>query len=130
MTTGEAITLAVLVMVGGAALMIAIVWITVKVTHYGLRNSSPYDEAVAAVKHSTEARQVLGTPLQFGDPAGAIAGGLPTLATLSIPVSGSRASGVVYVTGRRVFLKWKYPRLELDVNGARTIQLRGRVVCQ
>ena|SRR5512145_2054445 len=89
-----------------------------------LRASAPYRIATGAAAKSPTAIQALGQPMKFGEAAGTVTGSPPFGFThLTIPVDGAKTSGVIYVTGRLRF-RWKFSRLELEVPGGPTIDLR------
>src|SRR5262245_38372030 len=113
----------------GAGLIMAL-WIGIfvlllpRLMSHGLRASGPYRLATRAVASSPTAIDVLGHPLRFGEAAGTVSGPPPFgFAQLAIPVDGSKASGVIYVTGR-LRLRWRFSRMLLDLPGRSAIDLR------
>lgn len=98
-----------------------------RVMSWGLRTSAPYRLAAIAARASKTAVAILGDPLTFGAAGGTVTGAPPFgFADLSIPVDGTRASGVIYVTGRSRLLRWKLSKCELSVPGKPPIDLRGQ----
>jgi hypothetical protein len=98
-----------------------------RVMTWGVRRSAPYRLAGTAARASKTAVAILGEPLRFGDAGGTVTGAPPFgFAQLAIAVDGTKASGVIYVTGRSRLLRWKLSRCELSVPGKSPIDLRGQ----
>ena len=82
------------------------------------KGSDVYQQAVARVTANAEATRVLGPPLEFGFPMGAvsISEGLGE-AHLWIPVQGAKAAGTVYLDATKRMGVWEFNRFELAVDG-------------
>jgi hypothetical protein len=91
------------------------------VIFYSLKNSEPYNHAVAVVNRSPSAAKLLGAPLKMGMfPTGSInvsGGGSSGNAEIQIPVSGPEGEGRVTVVAKKKDGKWAYDTLVLRVKG-------------
>jgi hypothetical protein len=122
----EPVETALLVIVIAVAFVLAMVvfaWVLPRMIPRALTKMTPYRDAKFAVQNSRKACEILGTPVEFGLPAGTERWGIPATVVLCIPVSGQSRSGVVYVTGSTRFLRWVYRQFELQVDGFDTVQL-------
>ena len=83
-----------------------------------LKQSEPYQVAVARVQGNAEAVSALGEPISTGLPWGSIqVSGPDGKADFSFSVNGSRGKGTVYVDARKDLGTWRLDRLELEVPG-------------
>ncbi|MBN1438100.1 MAG: cytochrome c oxidase assembly factor 1 family protein [Anaerolineales bacterium] len=76
---------------------------------FGLMKSHPaYQEGLALVQENTRAQELLGEPIEAGwFVSGEVSEtGATGTAELSVPVSGPKGSGVVYITARKRAGEW------------------------
>ena len=89
------------------------------VTVFGaIKSSDVYEEAFIRVQENSAAQQALGEPIKDGFlVSGSIEiTGSTGSADFTIPVSGPKASGTVYVVARRSAGVWEYTTLELELS--------------
>jgi hypothetical protein len=107
---------AVIVFYGGAVLLFVLLF----------PKMEPYVMAVARLTQSPVAISELGAPIAPGFPWGNIkTTGDRGEAALSFSATGSKGHGTVYVDALKSGGKWRLTRLDLAVDGGRTIDLRG-----
>ncbi len=84
-----------------------------------MRSSTPYQEAMQMVNTDSAAIEVLGEPIEAGWlMSGSIeTSGSSGTASFSIPVSGSKGEGTLYVEAQRTGGRWHYDQLYLEVDG-------------
>jgi hypothetical protein len=83
-----------------------------------MKGSDVYREALARMNANALATQVLGAPIEAGFPMGKIQISGPSgEAELSIPVTGSARRGTIYLEATKEMGKWRYDRIELEVEG-------------
>jgi hypothetical protein len=81
-----------------------------------LKQSEPYQLAIARIQGNAEAVSALGEPISTGLPWGNIqVSGPDGKADFSFSVSGSRGKGTVYVDARKDLGTWRLDRIELEV---------------
>ena len=83
-----------------------------------LKSSEPYQTAVARAKADEKVIAALGTPISEGFPSGSVntnndAGD----ADMSIPLTGPKGKGTVYVVGTRTAGTWIYSKLSVTIAG-------------
>jgi hypothetical protein len=83
-----------------------------------LKSSEPYQTAVARAKADEKVIAALGTPISEGFPSGSIntnndAGD----ADMSIPLTGPKGKGTVYVVGTRTAGTWTYSKMSVTIAG-------------
>jgi hypothetical protein len=84
-----------------------------------VRSSDIYREALSKAQASAQAVELLGAPIQGGFPSGNFRmDDLTGEAALAIPVTGSKATGTIYVEAMRDMGAWKIERLELAIDGS------------
>ena len=91
------------------------------ITHM-MRGSEPYQVAVESAMKSPDVQAKLGTPMKVGwfTMGNINLNGASGSASLSIPLSGPKGSGVIYVEARKKGGTWRYETLEFAPNdGAR-----------
>lgn len=115
---GCGLALLILVCVGGILLTVFSV----------IRSTDVYQDAVAQVRQNEEAVRLLGEPIEIG---WLFTGSINTTgssgdADFSIPVSGPKASGRLYVVAVKSAGVWEYQQLVLEVDGERVPLLTGR----
>ncbi len=87
------------------------------VTMNGIKNSTPYRETVSKVKQNAQVIEALGEPVKEG----MIINGSISLenndgtANLTIPLSGPRAGGTLYVKATKKAGKWTYEEMDLTL---------------
>jgi len=84
-----------------------------------IRSSDAYQQALAKAKANPEVALRLGQPIQ---PGWFISGSINVSgpsgdADLSIPISGPKGKGTVYVVGKKSAGEWSYTRMEVEVEG-------------
>lgn len=90
-----------------------------------MKTSEPYKFAVARAQADTRVQEALGTPVKTG----AIVSGSTNdsggtgKADLSIPLSGPKGAGTLYVVGEKSGGQWTYSKLTVQVNGGAAIDL-------
>ncbi|HEY1474626.1 MAG TPA: cytochrome c oxidase assembly factor Coa1 family protein [Pseudolabrys sp.] len=83
-----------------------------------LKNSEPYQMAVARLRANAEAVSALGTPITTGNPTGRIETSGPTgRADFAFAVEGPKGKGTVYLHATKDLGAWKLDRIELQVDG-------------
>ena len=89
-----------------------------------IRSSDAYQQALAKAKVNPEVVLHIGQPIQPGwFVSGSInVSGPSGDADLSIPISGPKGKGTIYVVGKKSAGEWTYTRMEVEVEG-----LPGRV---
>lgn len=93
----------------------------------GMKSSDAYVMAMERIRASDAARQALGEPISDGFLVSGkvnVSGGSGE-ADLSIPVSGPKGSGTLYVNARKAAGQWEFQRLDLDAGGKRVSLLAG-----
>ena len=95
-------------------------------TFYLLRHSEAYELAAANLRASTEAADVLGTPISTGFPFGSVStDGASGRAALSFSATGTKATGRVFLEAIKKAGVWSLTRLTLTTDG-RVIDLLGK----
>ena len=84
-----------------------------------IRSSDAYQQALAKAGANPEVVVRLGQPLQ---PGWMVSGSINVSgpsgdADLSIPVSGPKGKGTIYVVGKKSAGQWTYSRMEVEVEG-------------
>jgi len=84
-----------------------------------LKSSEPYQTALARAKANENVVAALGTPIEEGFPMGSVntnndAGD----ADLSIPVTGPKGKGTIYVVGKRAGRTWTYSKMSITITGS------------
>lgn len=84
-----------------------------------VKNSGAYTEAMAAARGDTAVVAALGTPIDEGFfVAGNVEiNGQSGYAQMTIPISGPRGSGTLYVEAEKAGPEWYFHTLELAVDG-------------
>jgi hypothetical protein len=85
----------------------------------GIKSTDAYREALARARSSPEVRAALGEPITAGwFVQGKVNVSGPTGdADLSIPLSGPRGKGTLYLTARKQSGRWEYEVLQVAVEG-------------
>jgi len=107
----------VLGMVGCLAVFIGLIAVFVFGT---MKSSEPYQGALQISKQSEAVQAKLGAPLKEGFfVSGNInISGPSGEASLEIPISGPKGSGIIYVEAKRQMGKWYYPRLIVEIKAS------------
>jgi Cytochrome oxidase complex assembly protein 1 len=85
---------------------------------YSLRNSEAYELGASKLQASAEAANLLGTPISTGIPSGSISvGGASGRAVLSFSVTGTKASGRLFLEAIKKDGVWSITSLTLKVDG-------------
>lgn len=98
----------------------AIALLLVSVTG-AIRSSEPYRVGLEAARTSPEVAEALGEPIEPGFLASgsiSVSGGSGE-ADLSVPVSGPKGKGTVYVDATKVAGAWEYDRIVVEVGDER-----------
>jgi len=81
-----------------------------------LKSSEPYQTAVARAKANENVVTALGTPIDEGFPQGSVKTNNDAgEADLTIPISGPKGKGTVYVLGTRSGGKWSYSKMSVKL---------------
>jgi hypothetical protein len=84
-----------------------------------LKGSEPYKVAVARAQANDKVTAALGTPLSEGFPMGSINTNNDTgNVDLSIPVSGPKGKGTIYVVGTKSAGTWTYSKMSVTIAGS------------
>ena len=107
-----AVAVCILLIVGGAAGIIGAVFSSIK-------SSDVYQSAMAEAMADPEVLNALGEPVEAGlIPSGSISVENSTgEASLSIPISGPKGKGTLYVEATKSAGTWDYTVLEVTVDG-------------
>ena len=81
------------------------------------KDSTPYKEAISLMQENSQAKEVLGTPIEV---SGMVKGGINLTnnsgnANFDIPVEGSKASGTLRVVAQKNDGKWTYQIIEITI---------------
>ena len=96
-----------------------------------IKNSDAYQEGMARARANPEVVAALGEPIESG---WLISGSINVEGSggnvdVSIPISGPKGSGTLYVVGTRSAGRWQYSRMEVEVPGRPSrIDLRPRAL--
>lgn len=83
-----------------------------------MKDSEVYKTALTKLEASEEATELLGRPLSTGTPSGSFETSGPSgKADLSFTVEGGKAKGTVYLDAVKEMGKWRFNRLELELQG-------------
>jgi hypothetical protein len=83
-----------------------------------LKSSEPYKVAVARAQANDKVTTALGTPLSEGFPMGSINTNNDTgKVDFSIPISGPKGKGTIYVVGTRSAGTWTYTKMSVTIAG-------------
>ncbi|MGE3912221.1 MAG: cytochrome c oxidase assembly factor 1 family protein [Chloroflexota bacterium] len=104
------------VFVGGIVLFVFLVYSGVTTL---IRSSDPFQEAMSRAQAHPDVQAALGTPLE---PGFWLSGSIKTSgssgnADISIPVSGPKGSGTIYVVGTKSAGAWRYTAMEVEIPG-------------
>src|SRR4051812_428590 len=110
---------------GGLVLMVALVCGILALAFGALRNAEVVRMAVTRASANPEVRAALGTPLKTGwMVSGSInVSGPSGNADMSVPVSGPKGSGTIYLVARKSAGQWTFQQLEVAV-GERPERIR------
>jgi hypothetical protein len=87
-------------------------------TFYLLRHSEAYELAASQLQASTQASEVLGTPISTGYPMGSIStNGATGRAVLNFSATGPKATGRIFLEAVKKDGVWSLVRLTLKVDG-------------
>jgi hypothetical protein len=95
----------------------------------GVKSSDAYEEAMTRARSNAEVRAQLGEPIETGF---WITGSISVTGSsgnidVSIPISGPKSSGALYIVGRKTAGQWQYSTMEVAVDGREgRIDLRPR----
>ena len=83
-----------------------------------LKSSEPYKVAVARAKADDKVTTALGTPITEGFANGSInTSGSSGEVDLTIPISGPKGKGTIYVVGTRSGGTWTYSKMSVTITG-------------
>lgn len=112
----------------GALVLFGLIGLGIKGVSGLMSGSEPVRHALELAKANPEVQAAFGSPLETGT---GFRGSLSTnndsgSADLSLPVSGPKGSGRLYVKGEREAGRWSYRLIELSIDGSeRRIDLLG-----
>jgi hypothetical protein len=88
---------------------------------YSVKSSEGYKDAIVHVKNAPIVEEALGKPVETGYfPQGSVEyeNGRQTV-NLSIPVSGPKGKGVLYVVGEKDGTSWTYSKMEIKLDNSK-----------
>ncbi len=102
------------------ALVAGFVALIVMVVFGAMKSSDVYKTAVARAKSNPAVIEALGSPVQEGMflSGKTNVDGASGEADLSIPVSGPKGSGTIYVVASKAAGQWNYTTLQVEVKGS------------
>lgn len=105
-----------IVFIGGIVLFVFLVY---GVVTTAIRSSDAYEEGMARARAHPELKAALGEPIESGFwLSGNInVSGSSGRADLSIPISGPKGSGTMYIVGTKTANRWTYSLMEVEVSG-------------
>jgi hypothetical protein len=85
----------------------------------GIKSTDAYREALTRAQASPEVRAALGEPVQAGwfTQGKVNVSGPSGDADLSVPLSGPKGKGTLYITAKKQAGRWEYEVLEVAVDG-------------
>jgi hypothetical protein len=84
-----------------------------------IKSSEPYRTALARAKANENVVAALGTPIEEGFPQGSVNTNNDTGdADLSVPISGPKGKGTLYVVGKRSGGAWSYSKMSVTITGS------------
>jgi cytochrome oxidase complex assembly protein 1 len=98
---------------------VGVIVLFVSIIFGALKSSDAYTQALAKARANPAVISELGQPIE---PGWLVSGSVNVSgpsgnADLSIPVSGPKKSGTIYVVARKSAGEWQFNRLEVDVEG-------------
>jgi cytochrome oxidase complex assembly protein 1 len=98
---------------------VGVIVLFVSIIFGALKSSDAYTQALAKARANPTVISELGQPIE---PGWLVSGSVNVSgpsgnADLSIPVSGPKKSGTIYVVARKSAGEWQFNRLEVDVEG-------------
>jgi hypothetical protein len=94
-----------------------------------IKSSDAYEEAMTRARANAEVRAALGEPIESGFwISGSInVDGSSGNVDVSIPISGPKGSGTLYVVGTKSAGRWQYSTMEVEIPGrASRVDVRPR----
>ena len=89
------------------------------IVEYSFKNSGAYTQALAQARNNSQVVEKFGQPVQpgwFGSGSINVSGPSGN-ADISIPISGPKAKGTIYVIAKKSAGKWHFETLEVEVEG-------------
>jgi hypothetical protein len=84
-----------------------------------VKGSDVYQQAVASLESNSEAKSILGSPIETGMPVGNFEVSGPSgSANFSFSAKGPKAEGTVYLTATKDLGAWKINRIEFEINNS------------
>jgi hypothetical protein len=104
------------VFIGGVLLFVFLVY---GVVTTAIRSSDAYEEGMSRARAHPDLKAALGEPIESGFwLSGNInVSGASGRADLSIPISGPKGSGTMYIVGTKTANRWQYSIMEVEVSG-------------
>jgi hypothetical protein len=98
---------------------VAFVGVIVLIVFGSIKSSEPVEHAYRVAKTDPRVHAVLGRPVEEGFfvSGNVTSNGATGSADLSLPVSGPKGSGTLYVVARKHAGRWEYRELQLQVDG-------------
>ncbi len=102
--------------VGGLVLFVGLIYGGVTTA---IRSSEPYEEGMNRARAHADVKAALGEPIESGFwlTGNINVSGSSGNADLTIPISGPRGSGTLYVAGRKTANQWQYSTMEVELSG-------------
>jgi len=94
---------------------IAFVALIVFVVFAAIRSSEPYTEGLARARADARVQEALGAPIE---PGWLLSGSIETknrsgVCDITIPLNGSKQTGVLYITGTKIEGRWTYSKIRV-----------------
>jgi hypothetical protein len=107
------------VFVGGIVLFVFLVYGAVTTA---IRSSDAYEQGMSRAQAHPELKAALGEPIESGFwISGSInINGASGRADISVPISGPKGSGTLYVIGTKTANRWQYSTMEVELPGRPT----------
>jgi hypothetical protein len=118
---------------GLIAIFCGFIALLVVVVMGSMKNSDAYKMALAKAQQNPVVQQKLGTPIQASTFVGGSINveGTSGKADLTIPISGPKGKGAIYVDATKFANEWKFNRLEVGFDGdAQRVDLLAPVIQQ
>ena len=102
------------------ALFVAFIACIVLVVFGALKSTDVYRHAVAEAKTNPAVTEALGSPIKEGMlvSGNSNVNGPSGEANLSIPISGPKGDGTIYVTAKKSEGRWEYSALEVEIKSS------------
>jgi len=106
-------------LLGGILLLAAFVGSILLIVETSFQHSGFYSEALARARANPQVTEKIGLPLQAGWLASGSmnTSGPSGSADVSIPISGPKGKGTIYVVAKKSAGEWKFRTLQVEIEG-------------